>query len=233
MNGRVARRSAALVAVATIGVAGAAPDAYAAKASTTLSIRAAHSNVTPKSKDTISGVLRSSGKPLSGKAVVLEKRKFGTTAWSIIGTHTTNTSGAVAFTVIPASAPTRVQYMLLFKGDAKYAASHSAIVTVTVKFPTSLSIGIAHTTIKSGAKDTVHGVLRSGSTGLRGRTVWLYERKAGTTRWSAVTSKATGTGGSVSFTVTPPKGKDQYELVFKATAAYFGSHSGTVTVTAS
>ena len=236
MNRLVIRRSAAVVAVATLGVAGAATDAYAAKASTTLSIRASHTNVAPKSKDTISGVLRSSGKTLAGKAVTLESRKFGAKAWSAVGTSPTSSKGGVSFTVTPATAPSRVQYMLMFKGDTSYAASHSAVVTITVKYPTSLSIGVAHTTVKAGAKDSVHGVLRSGKRGLGAQKVWLYERKAGTTKWTAVTSKATattGTVGSVSFTVTPPKGKEQYELVFKATAAYFGSHSGAVTVTAS
>lgn len=74
---------------------------------------------------------------------MLEPRKFGTKLWSVVGSHTTGTKGAVAFTVTPASAPSRVQYMLAFNGDTTYAASHSAIVTVTVKYPTSLSIGIA------------------------------------------------------------------------------------------
>jgi hypothetical protein len=235
MHLKHARRAAATATIVTLAAAPIALSATQAtavtKKATSLSIRTAHSAVPPRTKDTISGVLKSGTAALPGQKVTLHERKYGTSAWTTYGSALTNAGGAVSFSLLPANL--REQYELTYAGNATYAASHSGIVTVTVKRTTSLSIAAAHTTVKPKTRDTISGVLRSGSTGLANQIVTLRERKYGTTKWIVVTSHTTGTGGKVSFSVLPPNSKEQYQLGFAGTLRYFPSHSGTVTVTVS
>ena len=232
MQMRKTRRLAAVVVTAAVPVMLVTAQAEAVtKKSTSLSIRAARSAVPPHTKDTISGVLKSGATVLPGQTVRLLQRKYGTSTWSTAGSATTNTKGGVSFSLVPANQ--REQYELTYAGNATYAASHSGVVTVTVKRSTALTIAAAHTTVKPKTRDAITGTLKSGTTGLVGFNVTLRERKFGTTKWTALTTKATTTGGKVSFSVLPPSSKEQYELSFAGTTRYFPSHSGVVTVTVS
>ena len=223
------RRLAAVVVTAAVPAMLVTAQAEAVtKKSTSLSIRAARSAVLPNTKDTISGVLKSGSTVLPGQTVRLLQRKAGTSTWSTAGSATTSAKGGVSFSLVPANQ--REQYELSYAGNATYAASHSGIVTVTVKRSTALTIAAAHATVKPKTHDTITGMLKSGTTGLVGFNVTLRERKAGTTKWTALTTKATTTGGKVSFSVLPPNSKEQYQLNFAGTTRYFPSHSGVVTV---
>ena len=221
--------AAAAVPAAMLAASVATPAAAATAAKTTLSISAAHSAVLPHAKDTIRGVLRSSGHGIAGQTVRLRERQAGTKAWSSGGTALTNAKGAVSFSVAPPHR--REQYQLVFARTSAYQASHSAVVTVTVKNGTSLTISAAHGTVKPRTKDRITGMLRSGRTGLTNQHVTLRERKYGTKKWTVLTSGTTGTGGRVTFSITPPNSKEQYELVYAGTTRYFGSHSGVTTIT--
>jgi hypothetical protein len=109
----------------------------------------------------------------------------------------------------------------------------SAFAT-TPASPTSLTISTASTGT-STKPQTVTGTLKSGTKGLGGQVVRLVGRVAGSTSFKTLRYAKTTSTGAVTFTVTPPKGKDVYELVYngshKASPAYAGSHSKTVTVT--
>ena len=224
------RRGTAVIAVAALPVALMAGQATATtKKATSLSIRAAHSAVLPHTKDTISGVLKAGSVVLPAQKVTLQQRKYGTTKWLAVMSANTNSKGAVSFSLVPANQ--REQYELTYAGNTKYAASHSGVVTVTVKRSTAITISAAHATVKPKTHDTINGVLKSGTTGLVGFNVSLRERKSGTTSWTVVATKATTTGGKVSFSVLPPNSSEQYQLRFAGTTRYFASHSGVVTVT--
>jgi hypothetical protein len=113
-------------AMVTAGAAGAAT--HAAKLPTHLSI-AKHSAVEHHHHLTvISGVLRSRGFALRGKTVFLD-RKDGA-KWVVIGHESTSRRGGVAFVVRP---KVTAQFALSFAGSANFQASHSRVVTVTVK----------------------------------------------------------------------------------------------------
>ena len=77
--------------------------------------------------------------------------------------------------------------------------------------PTKLSISnkvIAH---GKHHADVVNGVLSSDGIGIAKEAVALEARMGARPRWAVVAAGTTGTGGAISFTVTP-KVKTQFEL---------------------
>ena len=98
---------------------------------------------------------------------------------------------------------------------------------------TTLTISTS-TTGTSTVPQTITGKLMAGSTGVTG-VVRLVGRFNGSTTFHTLAYRTTAKNGDVTFSVKPPKGHDQYALVYngshKTTPAYDGSHSRTVTVT--
>jgi hypothetical protein len=116
-------------------------------------------------------------------------------------------------------------------GIAGLAATPAFAATTAAK-STQLSERVAHTSVKAGTKDGVSGTLRSGGTGLSGQRVMLERRSGGSRMFTTVSTHTTGRNGGVSFTVTVPKGRTAYELVYPGNRTYKASHSNIVTVTA-
>ena len=97
--------------------------------------------------------------------------------------------------------------------------------------PTTLSIknkAIAH---GKHHADAVSGVLKSHRKDVAGETVTLDSRTGKKPRWTAVGTNATGSNGSVTFTVAPAV-RTQYKLVFAGDSTYRKSHSNVITLKA-
>ena len=77
--------------------------------------------------------------------------------------------------------------------------------------------------------DAVTGVLSSDHKGIAGETVALEARTGVTPRWKVVATGATGTGGAITFDVTP-KAKMQFKYVFAGDSTYRASHSNVITL---
>jgi len=77
--------------------------------------------------------------------------------------------------------------------------------------------------------DAVTGVLSSDRKGVAGETVALEARTGVTPRWKVVATGATGTGGAITFDVTP-KAKMQFKYVFAGDSTYRASHSNVITL---
>ncbi len=77
--------------------------------------------------------------------------------------------------------------------------------------------------------DAINGVLSSDGAGLANETVTLEDRSGVKPRWAVLATGTTGTGGTVSFTVSP-KVKTQYQLVFAGDSTYKASESNVVTL---
>lgn len=77
--------------------------------------------------------------------------------------------------------------------------------------------------------DAVTGVLSSDDKGVAGETVALEARTGVTPRWKVVATGATGTGGAITFDVTP-KAKTQFKYVFAGDSTYRASHSNVITL---
>lgn len=92
-------------------------------------------------------------------------------------------------------------------------------------------LSIANKAIAHGRHhaDAITGVLRSDRAGLANERVTLEARSGARPRWTVVTTETTGTGGAVTFTVSP-KVKTQFKLVFAGTASYRKSGSNVITL---
>jgi hypothetical protein len=72
-------------------------------------------------------------------------------------------------------------------------------------------------------------VLSSAGTGIADETVALEARMGVTPRWTVVATGPTGTGGTITFTVTPTV-KTQFKYVFAGQGSYRASHSNVITL---
>lgn len=195
-----------------------------------LSIRLFRSSINPGGTDAISGVLKAGGSTLADKTVLLQSRGHSSDSWSTQASKQTGSHGYVRFLVSPSA--TR-QYRMVFRTTQNIYRAVSAVVTVIVRKPSSLSIRSAADTVAQGQSDTISGVLLGAGQPLADRTVVLYERQAGTSSWTAEATQQTTSNGGISFTVTPPNAKEQYMLVFHTHPYYLPCHSGVVTVSVS
>lgn len=109
----------------------------------------------------------------------------------------------------------------------------AATTTTAAAKPTTLSIHASKTSVKAKAKDTISGVLEANKKAAANESVKLESRAFGAKDFKVLATHTTNSKGAVSFTVTPARGKQSYELVFAGTKAYTGSHSSTVVVTGS
>jgi hypothetical protein len=231
MTSTLARRTAAVTALAVTAFSGAAlagtagSASAAAKAHTSLSIRAATPGINPGGGDKISGDLLAPRGHAANRPVTLLAKPQGTPTWTKQARHRTGKNGQVGFQVTPTIA---TRYRLAFGGNKHLRASRSGIVVVQVRDTTSLTIAVASPAIEPGTSDTVSGVLSLDGTPLVGDTVDL---RGGVRHHKLVKlgSAITGTDGSVSFSVTPAA-TAHYVLVFRKTETNAGARSAEATV---
>jgi hypothetical protein len=196
------------------------------KAATTLTATESKTTINPGQADLITGTLLSGTKPVSGKHVYLERDVKG--KFVAVQQDVTGGLGHVFFTVKPEQT---ASFRLVFLGTSAYKASHSNVLTVlVVKAPTSLTATESKTTIKPGQTDLITGTLLSGTKVVAGQFVYLDRLTNG--KFVAVAGDRSGGAGHVFFTVKPSK-TTTYELVFRGTSFYAGSHSNVVTVAVS
>jgi hypothetical protein len=77
--------------------------------------------------------------------------------------------------------------------------------------------------------DAVTGVLSSDHKGVAGESVALEARTGVRPRWKVVATGMTGTGGAITFDVTP-KAKTQFKYIFAGDSTYRASHSNVITL---
>lgn len=216
--------TAVLTAVGTAGAAGAAT-----KAPTSLTLTEHAAVIKLGQTDLLTGTLQSGSSPLSGQVVALDKAVKG--KWVFLSALHTGGHGHVFFKVGPA---VTTSYKLFFAGTAKYNPSSSNAVTVKVvpvRKATVLTIGVTHTKIKPGEKDSVFGTLSTvGKAPLAGQFVWLDTLVKG--KWVQGLGHLTGKKGGVSFTVSPTA-TTKYKLAYNGTVKYLPTVSGVVTVVVS
>jgi hypothetical protein len=115
--------------------------------------------------------------------------------------------------------------LLATAGAASAAAGHGH-----AKLPTTLHISnkvIAH---NHHHADALTGVLRSHRKGVAAETITLRDRAGAHRKWVVVATATTGAAGSVTFTITAPTVKTQFEMVFAGTSTYRKSHSNVISL---
>jgi hypothetical protein len=130
---------------------------------------------------------------------------------------------------LPTRVAAAVAAMALTAGGIMAAATVASAAPKPKLDATSLSISnkvIAHGRHHA---DAVTGVLRSGDAGVAKQTVALEAKLGVKARWKVVATGPTGTGGRITFDVTP-KVKTQFKYVFAGEGAYRASHSNVITL---
>jgi hypothetical protein len=130
---------------------------------------------------------------------------------------------------MPARVAAAVAATALTAGGIMAAASMASAAPKPKLDATRLSISnkvIAHA---KHHVDAVTGVLSSDHKGVAGETVALEARTGVKPRWKVVATGATGTGGAITFDVTP-KAKTQFKYVFAGEGSYRASHSNVITL---
>ena len=128
-------------------------------------------------------------------------------------------------------------YRWHYAGATDARPSNSGVVRLAVtetqhqahRLGTTLSIRATKGTISRTGVATVRGHLRSGSTGLPHRQVFLLARRAGQSGWHFVRSDRTAARGVFSLRVTPRQ-TTAYRVRYLGSQVFRPSHSGTVKV---
>jgi len=111
------------------------------------------------------------------------------------------------------------------------AAATTAVSAAPQPKPHTTRLSISNKVIAHGGHhvDAVTGVLSSGHKGVAHETVALEARSGVSPRWKVVATGPTGTGGKITFDVTP-KTKTQFKYVFAGEGSYLASHSNVITL---
>ena len=127
------RPAVLLGATALAGLSAAPALAATAPKPTALTLKAAHSSVAPKHKDTLTSTLKSGKTAIKNETVKLERRATGAKSWTVVSSKTTDSKGQDTWSVVPGSKKgQKEQYEVVFSGTKSYKASHSSVITVTV-----------------------------------------------------------------------------------------------------
>jgi hypothetical protein len=234
------RRTAVPVAVLAATAAGlsVAPVLQAdasTRAATSLSIRTAHSAISPGGTDTVAGHLGIAGSILpAGRTVTLEARPMGTDTFTPVGTATAGDRGGIREAVTP---EVTTRYRWHYAGDTDTRPSVSGIATIRVRTPqhpaqriaTSLAIRAKHHAVAPNGSDVVEGRLRARRVPLPHRVVILVSRVADGDGWTFEGAHRTGRLGGIAFRVKPEV-NTAYRLVFLGTQLLQPARSAVVRI---
>jgi hypothetical protein len=184
-------------------------------------------SIEPGGSDRLHGLLTVNATPLGGAAVELHSRAANQTRFHLAGTTATAPDGTVTFPVTPTR---NTHYFLLFRRTETAPAARSAIVTVHVRQPSSLSI---RARLNRHGMEVISGDLRGGGHALARRLVSLQESPSGAGTWTTVGTQRTGRYGGVAFKELPPTAPEDYRLVFAGGVNFDGCRSPVATVTVS
>lgn len=151
---------------------------------------------------TVSGRLTLLGAPfgLSGERVALSRRAKGAKVWTIVGTHTTNGQGDVAFSVAPTVGS---EFEPTHATDAYTTSSSSAVRTINIRHRVTAVFG--KTTVARKTPDTISTVV---SPNAHATSVLLQAYTAGS--WKTIGTRNLNASSAVTFTFTAPAAAGHY-----------------------
>lgn len=203
----------------------------APKVATTTSLDLGRSSVYEGRSVSMSGdVATATGETLPGRAVEVYRRVQGATSWTRLTSLRADSAGHYAAT-FPVSRP--ASFRATFPGGTRYARSTSKQRTVTLraKHDPTVDLDAERSAVSRGRSVKLFGHLTTASgSALTDRRVDLYQRAAGSTRWTHV-----GYGTSLAPTgwyqaYVRPGTDTTYKAVFAGSVRYNAATSNRVTV---
>jgi hypothetical protein len=166
--------------------------------------------------------------------VSLQAHTPGTPGYTPVGDATAGPNGGISLSVTP---DVTTLYRWHYDGATDARPSNSGVVRVAVtenrhhahRLGTTLSIRATKRTISKTGVSTIRGHLRSGSTGLPNRHVFLLARRVGQHGWHFVRSDRTAAHGVFSMRVSPRQ-TTAYRVLYLGSQVFRPSHSGTVKI---
>lgn len=160
---------------------------------------------------------RDTGAALTGVPVQLYARRVGATAWNLLTTSTTSSTGTVSFVNKPAAS---VDYMWIYRGSASFVGSSSTVRRVGVR--AAVTAAVSRTSLALGGSFTMSGSVAPTHAG---KSVYL-QRYAGNGTWTTLASRALSSTSAYAFTVKPGwRGTFTYRVYKPADADHLASSS--------
>ncbi|GAB3886577.1 S8 family serine peptidase [Terrabacter terrigena] len=156
------------------------------------------------------------GSAVAGVPVQLYVRRAGTTAWVLLTTRTSSSTGTVSFAHKPAAS---VDYWWVYRGSTTFVGSGSAVRRVGVR--AAVTSNLSRTTLPLGSTFSLSGSVAPSHAG---RTVYV-QRYAGNNAWTTVTSRALSSSSTYAFTVRPTaRGTFTYRVHLPADTDHLASY---------
>ncbi len=199
-------------------------------AATSLSVAAGAASVATNQAVTFSGALLAAGAAVPGRPVTLWAQSVGSTAWSQVGSATTDAAGAyTAQAVVPGS----TDYQVRFAGDTAYApatSGPSARVTVVQRTTPALDLKTTRTTVRRGRGVMLYGHLTSAGRGVAGQAVRIFKRPLAGGPWRLV-SRTTSLAPTGWYSITlHPRRSRVYKAVAPGSLQYVAVRSNRAAV---
>ena len=160
----------------------------------------------------MAGRLLTGTKPVANRPVRIQEQLPGSTRWRTVATPTTDATGRYTYRSRieePAS------YRASFRHDSLYVGASTEGVALSITPPrrTHTTLTARHTEVRAGRSLLLHGTLTAGGEGIH-RTVRLWERFRGQSKWHFVYRTATVLpDGTCKISVSPRK-TTIYRLIF-------------------
>jgi subtilisin family serine protease len=157
------------------------------------------------------------GAAVAGVPMQLYMRRAGTTAWALLATRTTSSTGTVSVVHKPT---TSLDYQWIYRGSNTFVGSASAVRRVSVR--AAVTSAVSRTTLPLGGTFTVSGSVAPTHAG---RAVYV-QRYAGNNVWTTVTSRALTSTSTYAFSVKPTaRGTFTYRVYLPADTDHLASYS--------
>jgi len=160
----------------------------------------------------MSGRLLTGTKPVADRSVRVQQQLPGSTRWHTLDTVKTDSTGHYDYRQ---RVDQKSSYRAVFPGDSLYVRRTSSVASVTITPParTHTSLTARRTEVRAGRSLMLHGTLTAGGEGIA-RTVRLWERFPGESKWHFVYRTATVLpDGTCKISVTPRR-TTVYRLIF-------------------
>jgi hypothetical protein len=143
-------------------------------------------------------------------------RRAGTTAWALLATRTTSSTGTVAIAHKPTAS---LDYQWIYRGSTTFVGSASAVRRVSVR--AAVTSNVSRTTLPLGGTFTLSGSVAPTHAG---RTVYV-QRYVGNNAWTTATSRTLTSSSTYAVSVKPTaRGTFTYRVYLPADADHLASY---------
>ena len=189
-----------------------------AGATSSLSFASSATSLTYPGSAVLTARLYTSGVQVPGAPIGFYARLPGTTAWTRVGTATTNATGRAQLRVAPSYDSEYLARDLRATSPSVSPAPDSPVRTVLLH--RAVTLAASRTALRSGGTVTLSGVATPSA---RGLTVTLQRAVSG--RWVTVTTTTVTRRSTFAVTVKPPRGRPAYRVVVAADAHHLNAIS--------